>query len=488
MPVAVGNGSEKNNEIRKPQFAGRFYPDDPAGLKSMIQGFVTKAEKTEIRLPETKALKALIMPHAGYIYSGLTAAHACLALESRTAKAAHDIKKVIVMGPDHRTGMDHCAVSCVAAYQTPLGQIPLHRDAEFLAGQSDIFQKALGCDKTEHSIEVVLPFLQFSLDHFELIPIVMGQISRKDLKVCAGSIEKLIDKDTLVVASSDLSHYFPWAEAVKRDRQTIEMILKLDSEQVASSYNRLCGCLPVAVLLDIAQRNQWQPVLLHYSNSGDTAGDKKSVVGYTAIAFYGELFMTHSDSLTKKTSPEKGRALILLARKKIAEKLGLEFSIPEEMNSILEEDMFKAKRGTFVTLTINTRLRGCIGSLSADESIVQGVKHNAVNASFHDPRFPPLSKNEFKKMDIEISLLTEPEPLGFSDSKDLLEKLRPEIDGVILRKGRRSATFLPQVWEQLPDKKRFLAHLCTKAGLDANAWQLPDIEILTYQVQYFKEE
>lgn len=184
---------------------------------------------------------------------------------------------------------------------------------------------------------------------------------------------------------------------------------------------------------------------------------------------------------------KKGEILLKVARKSIADSLGLPTREADTLDRELSDDIFKTRQGTFVTLKINDRLRGCIGNLTADKPLLEGVRDNAVNAAFHDPRFPPLSKNEFEKVDIEISLLTEPRKLEFKTGEELLEKLRPDIDGVIICKGPYSSTFLPQVWEQLPDKKLFLAHLCQKAGLPPDEWQRPGLEVMVYQVRYFEE-
>jgi len=184
---------------------------------------------------------------------------------------------------------------------------------------------------------------------------------------------------------------------------------------------------------------------------------------------------------------EKGDILLKLARKAIAGSLSIQTPDSDKLDVALSDDIFNAHRGTFVTLKINNQLRGCIGNLSADKSIIDGVKDNAINAAFHDPRFPSLTKNEFKNIVIEISLLTEPKRLEYHNGDDLLEKLRPTIDGVIIRKGVYSATFLPQVWDQLPDKQSFLVHLCQKAGLPPDAWHRPGLEVMVYQVQYFEE-
>jgi len=178
--------------------------------------------------------------------------------------------------------------------------------------------------------------------------------------------------------------------------------------------------------------------------------------------------------------------LIKLARQTISEKLG-RFSEEVDPDSLKDKD-FQAHRGTFVTLTIDGQLRGCIGSLEASESILEGIKRNAINAAFRDPRFSDLDEKELDKVDIEVSILTDPQPLEYRDSQDLLAKLRPRVDGVILRKGSAGATFLPQVWEQLPRPEKFLSHLCRKAGLSGDAWKTSRLEIMTYQVQYFEEE
>jgi AmmeMemoRadiSam system protein A len=148
---------------------------------------------------------------------------------------------------------------------------------------------------------------------------------------------------------------------------------------------------------------------------------------------------------------------------------------------------YRLHNGTFVTLKIDDQLRGCIGNLTATEPLLEGVRRNAINAAFHDPRFAPLTETELAKVEIEVSILTEPQPLDYIDGADLLTKLRANIDGVIIRKGHASATFLPQVWEQLPEPEDFLSHLCKKAGLSSNAWRDTKLEVQTYQVQYFEE-
>ncbi len=185
---------------------------------------------------------------------------------------------------------------------------------------------------------------------------------------------------------------------------------------------------------------------------------------------------------------EQGKALLWLARETIARQLGMEAHEPGADIAVrLLDRELQDKRGTFVTLKEHGELRGCIGSLAASDPIVEGIKRNALHAAFDDYRFSPVGKNELGAIEMEISILTEPTPLAHADGEDLLRILQAGIDGVILRKGVQGATFLPQVWEQLPEPRDFLSHLCRKAGLPGEAWQFGGLEVSTYRVQYFVE-
>ena len=199
--------------------------------------------------------------------------------------------------------------------------------------------------------------------------------------------------------------------------------------------------------------------------------------------------MQNHHSRSQNFSEAQGQLLVRLARHTLMEHLGKKIRQAEidSLNTALNDPSFKSSCGTFVTLKINERLRGCIGNLTPDRPLVSGVRHNAINAAFHDPRFAPLDISELDQVEIEVSILSEPQPLKYSDGDDLIKKLRPHIDGVIIRRGPASATFLPQVWEQLPLPQDFLTHLCMKAGLPADSWQNPTLDVSTYQVQYFEE-
>ena len=191
-------------------------------------------------------------------------------------------------------------------------------------------------------------------------------------------------------------------------------------------------------------------------------------------------------SETDKLTGEEGKHLVETARKTIQKALFHPKDTSDQDS--LSSPKFQERRGTFVTLTLNGALRGCIGHILPQESLIEGVRVNAMNAAFRDPRFRPLSPNEFEKIKVEVSILTEPKPLPYTDANDLLAKLRPGTDGLIIRQGYHQATFLPQVWEQLPSKKDFLTHLCLKAGLAGDAWAYEKLEVHTYQVQAFEEE
>ncbi len=466
--------------VRKSVWAGLFYEADPSALAQDIAQRISKANKTRIQIPKNQRLRAVVLPHAGYIYSGWTAAHVARVLRAGL------FSKVILLGPDHRIGFHNAAICDATAYETPLGKINLHQDSAKLRLQPDLFQSLPVSQDKEHSLEVILPFLQHTLDYFQLVPVMVGQ---GDALALSNALDAIIDKDTLLVVSSDLSHFLPYDEAVVRDRQTIDEILNLKPDRLIKTDNRACGKMPLLILTELARRHHWQSLLLHYSNSGDTAGDRSRVVGYAAMAFFEDLATENKTNIGASFSETQGQVLIKLARKTLLDKLGGQSSGPayEDLLPALKDDRFKVHCGTFVTLKLNGQLRGCIGNLTPTETVVQGVKRNAINAAFHDPRFPPLSKDELGRTEIEVSILTQPQPLVFRDGKDLIKKLRVHVDGVIIRKGYASATFLPQVWEQLTRPEDFLAHLCMKAGLPSDAWENSELEVLTYQVQYFEE-
>jgi MEMO1 family protein len=263
------NVSPRSLRVRAPAVAGIFYPGGASSLAANVDGLLKQFELKPTRRP-----RALICPHAGYRYSGAMAAQAF----SQIRGEAYD--QVVLMGPSHRVAFRGVAVADADAFETPLGQLPLTGKLTELT-RSKLFVKASAPHEEEHSIEVELPFLQRTLSKFTLSPLVFGEV---DEQAVAHELGALVSPTTLFIVSSDLSHYHDYDEAVSLDRATIDSILKLDIQSVSCA--EACGRSPLATLLHLAAWQNWEPELLGYQNSGDTAGDKSRVVGYTAIAFY----------------------------------------------------------------------------------------------------------------------------------------------------------------------------------------------------------
>lgn len=468
--------------VRDPAWAGKFYPQDREELDRLIHHLLDSAKQDPHIHHLRSDLRALIMPHAGYDYSGVTAAHATLAV------APDRFDRVVLVGPDHRVGFNNASVTGASHWQTPLGRIPVGDCSSIRKDHPQLFTTVAVSDRYEHSLEVLLPFLQSRLSRFELIPLVLGPC---DAKTMAQALAPLLQgARTLLVASADLSHHLAYEIAVKRDRATLDRILSLDPNWQQDQHNRTCGRYPVGVILELARKHQWQPVLLHYCNSGDTYGDKDAVVGYGAVAFYGDEPMQHPTDTLHPLTPEQGATLVALARQTLTRHFGRTITpaARKNLDTMLADQALQARCGTFVTLKSNNQLRGCIGSLSATVPIASGVRENALNAALHDPRFSPLQMKELDAVHIEVSVLSEPVPLSYRNADDLVAKLEPGVDGVIIKKEYVSATFLPQVWEQLPQPEPFLSHLCMKAGLPAEQWRKGDLTVLVYRVQYFEED
>jgi hypothetical protein len=322
----------------------------------------------------------------------------------------------------------------------------------------------------EHSAEVQVPFLQKTLGNFQLVPVVTGDTDPERMaRVLAGQL----DDSTVVVASSDLSHYHPYDQARELDTRCVQAICNLDVEQMKSQ--EACGRTPILALMSLARQLGWKAKLLDYRNSGDTAGNKEGVVGYAAIAFYAPRPQSF-------TADERGQ-LLALARQTLKNVVAKGGS-PDTAGFPAK---FSEKKGCFVTLTTHGRLRGCIGNILPQAPLDRAIVNNATNAALHDPRFDPVQPAELDNIEIEISVLTEPVRLAFDSPDDLLNKLRPHRDGVVLKIGGRVSTYLPQVWSQVSDKAEFLDSLSQKAGCDRSAWRSPGTEVFVYQVESFSE-
>jgi len=265
----VSNAEGKGARVRAPAVAGLFYPDGATQLADSVDELLR-----QIAGENAEGLRALICPHAGYRYSGPVAASAFAQLRGKS------VERVLLMGPSHRVAFRGVALAEVDEFETPLGRMPLV-DGTSLLTNDGVFVRLDAAHEAEHSLEVQLPFLQRLLNHFSLVPLVFGEV---DELAVAESLRPWCTPDSLLVASTDLSHYQPYDKAVQQDRTTIEHILRL--EPSALRHDDACGRGPVRTLLHLARGYRWHAHLLDYKNSGDTAGDKHRVVGYTAIAFY----------------------------------------------------------------------------------------------------------------------------------------------------------------------------------------------------------
>jgi len=446
--------------IRPAAVAGMFYPDDPAELKHVIAGLLANA-KLDAAPPVPKAL---IVPHAGYIYSGAVAASAY----ARLGELRGRIRRVVLLGPAHRVWVRGLALPEAERFATPLGEVQLDQAGmQRLAGLPQVSRSA-AAHQMEHSLEVQLPFLQQVLGDFQLLPLAVGEATPAEV---AEVLEAVWGGDeTLIVISSDLSHFLPDALARKVDGGTVDAILALDSHL---SHEQACGATPVNGLLLAARRHGLHPVALDVRNSSDTAGDPERVVGYAAFAFAAEADPDQPDT-------EKGSTLLKLARNEIAQQFGQAAQVPADIPWL-------AERGAcFVTLTQHGELRGCIGTLEAHRPLGLDVRENAVAAAFRDPRFAPLSYAEFDDIRVEVSLLSPTEALVVASEEHALASLRSGVDGVVFEYRHFRSTFLPQVWEQLPEPAEFLAHLKRKAGLPKEFWA-EGVRLSRYTVTKWKE-
>jgi len=459
----------RHADVRLPAVARLFYPGDARSLADEVAAYLEQTEEAPLApgFP-----KALIVPHAGYVYSGPVAASAYELL--RPARGI--VRRVVILGPCHRVPVRGLALPAARVFETPLGRIPLDEEAiALIRGLPQVVESA-AAHAEEHALEVQLPFLQKVLGEFSLVPLVVGDAAPEKV---AEVLERLWGgTETLIVISSDLSHYHPYEAALEIDHVTVRAILGFDA---GISHDQACGATPVAGMLIAAKRKGLAPKLLDCRNSGDTAGGKDQVVGYASFALASE---------SPRYEAEHGRRLLQIARDSISAALGARENSqrdPDFPSAGADELWLRESRATFVTLMQGEELRGCVGALEAHRPLASDVAANARAAAFEDTRFKPLTLEEFERTDIEVSLLSSPKRLLFESHGDLIAQLRPGADGVILEgeNGRR-ATFLPQVWEGLPDPEQFIAHLKQKAGI-AQGTSTQSCRVRRYSVLKWRE-
>ena len=448
--------------------AGTFYPADPQVLQRTVDAlFAAARTRTGVA---ARPPKALIAPHAGYVYSGPVAASAYASIAALRGR----ISRVVLMGPCHRVAVRGLALPGADAFATPLGQVEIDVDSvRSLAALPQVVVSA-AAHAQEHCLEVHLPFLQRLLGDFRLVPLLVGDATPDEVSqvldlVWGGS-------ETLVIISSDLSHYLDYNTAQRTDRQTVERMLALHAP---INHAQACGATPVNGLIEVARRRGLTPHFLALCNSGDTAGDKNRVVGYASIAF---LEPVSAPPERKDAGGDHGEVLLSIARGAI----GRAFGIDTGAGAAGDHPFLREHGASFVTLKHHGALRGCIGSLVAHRPLQDDVSNNARAAAFSDPRFKPLSHTEFERIRVEVSLLSAATPLEFRDEADVLQQLRPDLDGIVLEYGAHRATFLPQVWESLPHPREFLAQLKNKARLPRDFWA-DGIRISRYTVDKWAE-
>ena len=438
--------------IRPAAVAGMFYPADFAEANRQLSAFLAEAKPPS---PEARPPKALIAPHAGWVYSGPIAASAYALLTPLRGK----IERVVLLGPSHRVAFRGIALSGADEWASPLGPVPLDRDGaealKTLPGVGLLDQ----AHAQEHSLEVHVPFLQAVLGEFKLLPLVVGDASHDQVAAVLDAVWG--GPETLIVVSTDLSHFLDYAGCQNQDHATVAAIEGFDP--AAIQRDGACGRIPVGGLLTAARRRGMVIKTLDVRNSGDTAGDKNRVVGYGAWALYEKETVMDSEAAIRQMGP----TLLELAWASIRHGLrhGSPASPPVERPGILAQP-----GAVFVTLHRKGQLRGCIGSPVAWRQLAEDITDNAYKAAFGDPRFSPLTPEEESDLELSVSVLTPPVAMRFTDEADLLAQLRVRVDGLIIEDGGRRALFLPSVWEQLPDKRAFLGHLKAKAGLAPNHW------------------
>ncbi len=462
-------------EVKKPEVAGSFYPDDPQRLADMLDNMLRVAVPT----PVGSRILGLISPHAGYGYSGQAAAYGYSLVKGAPYKT------VVIIGCAHRYGFPGVSVYKEGAFLTPLGAVQIDEGfARRLLGKDKEIYFEKRAFAGEHSVEVQIPFLQRVIPQgFKIVPIVTGDCSIQTCKKLATLISEAIGvrEDVLVVASTDLYHGYSYRQAQENDERLLSSLKKLDPDElyqgIRSQRYQLCGGMGVVALLELSRQMGFDNIrLLRSYNSADLTGEKEKktwIVGYASLAVFKkkEGYMLNEGQMKK---------LLKLARDSLATylKTGKKLEVSED------DPLLSSQMGAFVTLHEHGQLRGCIGNIIGRQPLYLTVRDMAVEAGVGDPRFLPVEAGQLKDLEFEISVLS---PLERVDSAD---KIEMGVHGVLVKKGFNSGVFLPQVATETGwSKEEFLSELCAhKAGLRADAWKDKSTEIYTFRAQVFSEK
>lgn len=453
---------DESAAVKPPAVAGLFYPSDPDTLSREVREYLSAAAAV------CGPPKAIIAPHAGFVYSGPVAASAYVHL----ALASELIRTVVLLGPAHRVPLRGLAACSARQFMTPLGPVEVDRGGVEKALRLEQVHVDDLAFREEHCLEVQLPFLLATLRSFRLIPLLVGEA---DSRQVSEVLEALWGgPETAIVISSDLSHYHDYDTARRLDSATSQAIVSFD--QHAIDYGHACGRNAVNGLLRIASERGMQARTVDLRNSGDTAGPRDRVVGYGAYVFLDRT--GDGEGLSDRERQQLRDVASASLRS------GHRHGKPLEIDSSRYGARLLRPRACFVTLRANGDLRGCMGSIEAARALVEDVSHNAYSAGFKDPRFSPLTDAEIPGLDISISVLSEPTEIDFVSESDLLAQVRPGVDGLILQDGPKRGTFLPAVWSTLGEPATFLRHLKQKAGLPESYWS-DDIRAWRYTTESF---
>jgi len=463
-------------KARTPAVAGTFYPAEPKALTAMVDGYLIAAPTAASEPPV-----ALIAPHAGYPYSGPVAGYSFSQLKGR------NVSRVVVIAPSHYESFPFVAAYDGDLYRTPLGDVPI--DKEFirkLAKATPVVQISgrghdIGQRGGEHALEVELPFLQRALGRFTLVPLVMGDQDFDRERALGLALAQLITgPETIIIASSDLSHYHPQQEASRMDGKALQALEHWDYRALSSNFRagvwEACGGGPIIATMIAAEKlgaNHAQ--VLKYGTSGDTSGDKQRVVGYAAVAFTRSTRSNAGE--TYNLTAEARAELLTIARQAVAMavKEHKRYAPPEPRSAALLEE-----RGAFVTLKKRGQLRGCIGHTVPQQPLYLTVRDVAVYAALQDPRFPAVAPAELDDLEFEISVLS-----PFRKVRDPRE-VRVGEHGLLVRRGSREGLLLPQVPVELKwDRQTFLEECCHKAGLPADAWKDRETDLFVFTALVF---
>jgi AmmeMemoRadiSam system protein B/AmmeMemoRadiSam system protein A len=467
--------------IKKPVVSGTFYPGSPKILSERIKQFLEWAEVEG----QDEDVLALISPHAGYDYSGGVAAYGYKLIKGKS------FSTVIIIGPSHYVRFDGFSVYTQGGWQTPLGNVAVDSEmASALLEYNPKFSFYEPAFAREHSLEVQVPFLQMVLDDFKIVPISTGSLSYENCQLLSEALlEVTKDRDdVLIIASTDLSHYHPYAKANEIDGLAISALKEFDPKSLYYKFVtqecEACGAAGViSTLLYVQAKGTNDFEVLKYANSGDVTGDRQRVVGYLSAAIYtktGEDKMVPENKEMSILNEEQKKRLLEIVRKTMNEYVtsGKRLDFTEEDTLLLKE------MGAFVTIHNQGKLRGCIGNIIGRQPLYLTVRDMAIAAATEDPRFPALVPEELDEIDVEISVLTQPQKV------ENVDEIEMGVHGVIVKRGFASGVFLPQVATETGwTKEEFLSNLCShKAGLDPLAWKDKDTELYSFTAQVFGEK